>query len=170
MLAELQIPCAGVNASRKVPVVDFSIRKALNHLTVDRAGLLRKCTPIDLGMAKKLLNHGYKQISEFKRWCPIEVTFSIRSLYIVMHRLLFHSLQLFKDPGSVLPPQQKGEVLCPVIYGPKIYYTATEETRDCFMANPEKFIANAPPGPAVPIRLAVVGPPKCGKTTGLAKT
>ena len=34
------------------------------------------------------------------------------------------------------------------------------------MANPEKYTNEPSPGPAVPIRLAIVGPPKSGKTTG----
>ena len=73
MFAELQLPCTVVNASRRIPIVQFSIKKALKQFTTDRAGLLRKCTPIDLSMAKKLLDHGYKQTSSFKKWCPIEV-------------------------------------------------------------------------------------------------
>ncbi|CAI8010883.1 Adenylate kinase 9 [Geodia barretti] len=142
--AELQIPCTVINASRKVPVVEFSLKRALKQFTTDRAGLLRKCTPIDLAMATKLLDHGYKQTSKFKKWCPIE---------------------LARNPGAVLPPQQRDEELSPVIYGPRIYYLASQEARDCFMANPEKYTSGPSPGPAVPIRLALVGPPKSGKTT-----
>lgn len=70
---ELQIPCTVVNASRKIPVVEYSLKKTLAPFTTHRAGLLSKCTPIDLDMAKKLLDHGYKQLSKFKRWCPVEV-------------------------------------------------------------------------------------------------
>ena len=62
-----------VNAARRVPVVEYSLNKTLTHFTSDRAGLLSKCTAIDLEMAKKLLDHGYKQLSKFKRWCPVEV-------------------------------------------------------------------------------------------------
>ena len=81
--AELQIPCTVINASRKVPVVEFSMKKALKQFTTDRAGLLRKCTPIDLAMAKKLLDHGYKQTSKFKKWCPIEVCMYV-CMYVCM--------------------------------------------------------------------------------------
>ena len=34
------------------------------------------------------------------------------------------------------------------------------------MDNPEHYISVPTPGPAVPIRLAIVGPPKSGKSTG----
>lgn len=78
----------------------------------------------------------------------------------------YHILQLSRDQGAVLPPWQKTVETCPVIYGPRIYYPASQEARDCFMANPEKYTNGPSPGPAVPIRLAIVGPPKSGKTTG----
>lgn len=71
--AELQIPFQVVNAARRIPVVEYTLNKALSPFTSDRQGLLTKCTPIDLEMAKKLLDHGYKQLSKFKRWCPVEV-------------------------------------------------------------------------------------------------
>ena len=71
--AELQIPFQVVNAAQRIPVVEYSLNKALSPFTSDRQGLLTKCTPIDLEMAKKLLDHGYKQLSKFKRWCPVEV-------------------------------------------------------------------------------------------------
>lgn len=62
-----------VNARRQIPVVLYSLKKALRPYTVDRGGLLAKCTPINGEMAKKLLDHGYKQLSNFKTWCPVKV-------------------------------------------------------------------------------------------------
>ena len=35
------------------------------------------------------------------------------------------------------------------------------------MSNPEKYLSQTPPGPGVPVRLAIVGPPKSGKSEGL---
>ena len=68
-----------------MPVVEFSLKKALKHFTKDRAGLLTKCTPIDLDMAKKLVDHGYRQSSKFKKWCPIEV--NVQVLYVSHNKL-----------------------------------------------------------------------------------
>ena len=73
MFSELQVPCHVVSAGRRIPIVEYSLLKALGPVTRDRQGLLTKCTPVDPGMAKKLLDHGYKQLSKFKRWCPVEV-------------------------------------------------------------------------------------------------
>ena len=73
VLIELQIPHHVVDARRKLPVVGYSLEKVLRRYTVNRDGLLAKCTPIDGEMAKKLLDHGYKQLSDFKTWCPVKV-------------------------------------------------------------------------------------------------
>ena len=70
---ELQIPYHSVNASRSISVVTYSFNKAIQPYTVDRQGLLSKCTAVTGEMAKKLLDHGYKQLSKFKRWCPVKV-------------------------------------------------------------------------------------------------
>lgn len=75
-------------------------------------------------------------------------------------------LQLSQDSNVVLPPQQKDQEACPVIYGPRIYFPASQVARKFFMDNPERYIGVPSPGPAVPIRLAIVGPPKSGKSTG----
>ena len=74
VLSELQIPYHTVSASRRVPVVQYSLGKSLHRYTTDRSGLLAKCTAIDRDTAKKLLDHGYKQLSKFKRWCPVKVS------------------------------------------------------------------------------------------------
>ena len=62
-----------INARRQIPVVLYSLEKVLRPYTVDRGGLLAKCTSINGEMAKKLLDHGYKQLSNFKTWCPVKV-------------------------------------------------------------------------------------------------
>ena len=62
-----------MEASRKPSVVLYSGAKVLQKYTDDRAGILVKCTPIDGHMAKNLLDHGYKQLSKFGRWCPVKV-------------------------------------------------------------------------------------------------
>ena len=73
-------------------MVEFSLKKALKPFTVDRGGLLKKCTPIDFGMAKKLLDHGYKQISKFNRWCPVEVSYcwQIRTCMLHVSTCMLH--------------------------------------------------------------------------------
>ena len=84
-----------INAGRTIPVVEYSLKKALANFTTYRAGLLSKCTQIDADMAKKLLDHGYKQLSKFKRWCPVEVHciyMYVMYMYIVYVQYIYMSI------------------------------------------------------------------------------
>ena len=56
--------------------------------------------------------------------------------------------------------------LFPVIYREYIYYLSSSTAREQFMANPKKYLTQTPPGTQVPIRLAIIGPPKSGKSEG----
>lgn len=56
--------------------------------------------------------------------------------------------------------------LYPVIYHEYIYYLSSSSAREQFMTNPERYLAQTSPGPQVPIRLVIVGPPKSGKSEG----
>lgn len=47
-----------------------------------------------------------------------------------------------------------------------IYFFASEETRNTFMINPIKYHLQPKPNPSLPIKLAIIGSPKSGKTTG----
>ena len=73
MLAEQQIPVHSVAAGRRKHVVLYSVEKVMKRYCQDRAGLLTKCTNIDHYIAKQLLDHGYKQLSHMRLWCPVQV-------------------------------------------------------------------------------------------------
>jgi len=57
------------------------MKKALRPFLEDRAGLLTKSIPINMSIARGLLNHGYKQYSKFGRWCPVKVGVIITDLH-----------------------------------------------------------------------------------------
>ncbi|KFP78168.1 Adenylate kinase 9, partial [Acanthisitta chloris] len=46
-----------------------------------------------------------------------------------------------------------------------IYFFSSEENKEIFMNNPIKYIRQPKPKPSVPVKIAIVGPPKSGKTT-----
>lgn len=74
-----------------------------------------------------------------------------------------------EDPNAVLPPvQQQLSQQFPVIYKQHVVYLSSQSAREQFMKNPEKYLDQASPGPGVPVRLALLGPPKSGKSTGMA--
>ena len=167
-MIELQIPVCAIDARHRMPVVVYSLKKALRPYTIDRAGLLAKCTPINGEMAKKLVDHGYKQLSNFKSWCPIEVSYMqvVYRFNILLQSLSFSS-KLMNVQRPVLPKicTLKSQ-LFPVICRDYIYYLSSSSAREQFMTNPEKYLTQTPPKPQVPIRLVIVGPPKSGKSEG----
>lgn len=54
----------------------------------------------------------------------------------------------------------------PLILHQYIYFFTSEGNRNTFMLNPLKYLRQPKPSPAPPVKIAVVGPPKSGKTTG----
>lgn len=53
----------------------------------------------------------------------------------------------------------------PALYRQHVYFLSSADARTQFMLNPLAFLCQPSPKPVVPIRIAVVGPPKSGKTT-----
>lgn len=164
MFADLQVPCYSVNGCRKPSVVKFSVEKSIRPFTINRQGLLIKCTPINADIAKKLLDYGYKQLSPFKNWCPVKVIICCVQYY---NLIAYFVLQLLNDSFGVLPPPTlfKSQQF-PVIFGPYIYFLSSKSSQNYFVENPLKYLSQPPPGPAIPISVCVVGPPKSGKSTG----
>ena len=68
--------------------------------------------------------------------------------------------------------QYAGDLVQPVhtpyalLFHHYIYFFASKATRNTFMSNPLKYLHQDQPRPSLPIRVAVTGPPKSGKTTG----
>lgn len=75
--------------------------------------------------------------------------------------LLLH-LQLLD--GAWLPSLPESPSF-PALYRQHFYFLSSAEARAQFMSNPLAFLCQPSPKPVVPIRIALVGPPKSGKTT-----
>ena len=54
-----------------------------------------------------------------------------------------------------------------MVYRKYVYYLADDDVRNEFMKNPIFYTHQPPPKSLVPAKVAIVGPPKSGKTTGL---
>ncbi|XP_053879147.1 adenylate kinase 9 isoform X4 [Malaclemys terrapin pileata] len=68
--------------------------------------------------------------------------------------------------GDVIKPFQNQQTpSLPVIHRQYIYFFSSKENKEKFMKNPIKFIRQPKPKPSVPVKIAIVGPPKSGKTT-----
>ncbi|XP_063773183.1 adenylate kinase 9 isoform X2 [Pseudophryne corroboree] len=142
-LQSLLIPCVTINAGRKPHIVHYQLYEKLKHIVENRESLFEKSYPINLPLANKMLHVSYKHPSIFGRWDPVKLS-----------------------QGEVIKPFNNQENPgFPLLYRQYVYFFSTKENRGTFMKNPIKFIRQPKPNPSVPIRIAVVGPPKSGKTT-----
>ncbi|XP_077973287.1 adenylate kinase 9-like [Styela clava] len=144
-LEESMIPRIEVQASKKPRIVRYLLDQKMKPLVENRSSLFEKVFPVSFELASKMLLTGYKHPSSFGRWDPVKL----------------------KDDNDVVQPISTPiSPLFPVIYHHHIYFLSSLNSRTKFMADPLAYVLHQPPAkPVVPIRLAVIGPPKSGKTT-----
>ncbi|XP_072494186.1 adenylate kinase 9 [Notamacropus eugenii] len=140
---KLLIPFINVLGGRKLHIVRYLLHKRLKPLVENRESIFEKCYSISLPLAKKMLSLTYKYPSSFGQWDPVK-------LY---------------EGDAIKPIVNENNPTYPVIHRQYIYFLSNKVNRDKFMKNPIKYIRQPKPKPAVPIRIAIVGPPKSGKTT-----
>jgi len=70
-----------------------------------------------------------------------------------------------KEGDCIQPMSGVGYTTYPVVYRSHVYYMSSHTAREEFVNDPIKFLNQPTPKPVVPIKIAVVGPPKSGKTT-----
>ncbi|KAG9282616.1 adenylate kinase 9 isoform X1 [Astyanax mexicanus] len=143
LLAELQIPRLNVNAGRKPHIVRYQLLQKVQPLVENREALFEKCQPINYSVARKLLQFSYKFFSAFGCWDPVQYA---------QGDLMQHMQGPF-NPSF------------PAIFHSFIYFFTSRETRSTFMQNPIKYLQQPKPNPSLPIKIAIIGPPKSGKTT-----
>uniref|UniRef100_A0A8V0YMS8 Adenylate kinase 9 n=1 Tax=Gallus gallus TaxID=9031 RepID=A0A8V0YMS8_CHICK len=142
-LQNFLIPQMEINGRRKLRIVRYQIYCKLNSLVENRGSIFEKCYPISLPLAHKMLVFSYKFPSSFSQWDPIKL-----------------------KEGEIIKPAQNYETtLLPVIHRQYVYFFSSKKNRETFMNNPIKYICQPKPKPPVPVKIAIVGPPKSGKTT-----
>ena len=72
--------------------------------------------------------------------------------------------QLFEG-DCIQPMHGSGFQTFPAIYRQFIYFLSSSQAREQFMQDPMTYLRQPSPKPVVPVRMAVVGPPKSGKTS-----
>ncbi|XP_065820230.1 adenylate kinase 9 [Labrus bergylta] len=144
LLSEQNIPKVSVGATRKIWIVQHQLLKKIQPLLTNRESLFQKCQPIPYSLAHKLLLTSYKLHSAFGCLDPIK---------------------LFKEPDLIQPLQWPLNTTFPLIFHQFIYFFATKENRSIFMLNPLKYIGQPKPFALLPVKIAILGPPKSGKTT-----
>ncbi|XP_054943366.1 adenylate kinase 9 [Physeter macrocephalus] len=137
------IPVILINGARKTHIVQYILNMKLKPLVENRASIFEKCYPISSRLAQKMLSFTYKYISSFGYWDPVKLS----------------------EGETIKPVENSENLLHPVIHRQYIYFLSSKETREKFMKNPIKYIRQPKPKPTIPIRIALLGPPKSGKTT-----
>ena len=165
----------------------MSLRKwhaQLDLLLKKRESIFQLAYPVSGVMAKVMLDCHYKRLGKFGTWCPVKVhqysfwktiseTFCpsidwyLTELTLPsQHFINGYCCALQIRNGHLFPPAATKLIdLFPVIYRQHIYLCSTAEAREEFISRPEYFVRQQPPRLTLPVRLAVIGPPKSGKTT-----
>ncbi|XP_077758938.1 adenylate kinase 9 isoform X6 [Canis aureus] len=142
-LEKLLIPVILINGARKIHIVRYSMHLKLQPLVENRESIFEKCYPIASHLAQKMLSYTYKYISAFGYWDPVKLS----------------------EGETIKPIETSENPFYAVIHRQYIYFLSSKETKEKFMKNPIKYIRQPKPKPTVPIRIAILGPPKSGKTT-----
>ncbi|KAF7690035.1 adenylate kinase 9 isoform X1 [Silurus meridionalis] len=143
LLDEHRIPHLTLSADRKPHTVRARLLKRVKPLVENREALFQRCHPISYAVAQKLLHFSYKSYSAFG--CRDPVRYAEGDL-----------IQHMQDPLNFS---------FPVLFHNFIYFFASKETRNTFMTSPIKYLRQPKPKPSLPIKLAIIGSPKSGKTT-----
>ncbi|KAI3363735.1 hypothetical protein L3Q82_001351 [Scortum barcoo] len=144
LLGEKNIPKVSITASRKLRFVQHQLLQKIQPMLTNRESLFQKCRPISYSLAHKLLLSSYKLHSAFGSCDPIKQ---------------------YNEGDLMQPLQWPLNTTYPLIFHQYIYFFASKENRNTFMLNPLKYLRQPKPSPPLPIKLAVVGPPKSGKTS-----
>ncbi|PIK35904.1 putative adenylate kinase 9 [Apostichopus japonicus] len=114
-----------------------SVQETLEEILIPRMEL-------DGGRKPHIVRYTLKQtLQPVVEWCPVKL--------------------LAKD--CIQPMQGVGFPSFPVQYRQNVFFLSTQEDRDSFVLNPLKYLRQPSPKPVVPTKMAIIGPPKCGKTT-----
>ncbi|XP_054474711.1 adenylate kinase 9 [Anoplopoma fimbria] len=144
LLSELNISKVSISASRKPRIVQNQLLQKIQPLLTNRESLIQRCQPISYSLAHKLLLSSYKLHSAFGCWDPIKQ---------------------YKERDLFQPLQWPLNTTYPLIFHQYIYFFGSKENRSTFMLNPLKYLRQPKPTLSLPVKMAVVGPPKSGKTT-----
>ncbi|CAF0983872.1 unnamed protein product, partial [Didymodactylos carnosus] len=132
-----------IDASGKPRYVKNRIAKKLERFVTLRQNLLERVYIIKPELAQQLIDVGYLHYSRFGKWCPVSI----------------HN-------GVCFPPAYgPDKIPRTVVYRKNVYYLADDEARVEFLKNPLFYLQQPTPKPIIPAKIALLGPPKSGKTS-----
>uniref|UniRef100_A0A087X4I3 Adenylate kinase 9 n=1 Tax=Poecilia formosa TaxID=48698 RepID=A0A087X4I3_POEFO len=143
LISENDIPKLEFNASQKLEKIQNRMLHKINPMITNRESLFLSCQQISYRLAESLLLYSYKLNSAFDCADPVQQY----------------------DEDIIHPIHWPLNSSYPLILGPFIYFFRTKENRSKFKLNPLKYLRQPTPTTSFPIKIAVTGPPKAGKTT-----
>ncbi|XP_065173287.1 adenylate kinase 9-like [Atheta coriaria] len=144
---EEKIPWHRVDANMEIIRVYNLIMQSIMPYLFRNDSFLERAYDVTIEMAERLLENGYYFLSRFGKTCPVQMYEKYNPLQMSITKEA--QFQLF-----------------PMIYSNYIYYIAGSENREKFKKDILKYTQqNYCPLPLVRARVAVIGPPHCGKTT-----
>ncbi|XP_045473431.1 adenylate kinase 9-like [Harmonia axyridis] len=140
------IPWEELASEKKLEVTQYAALLSVDRYNFRNRSFFERTYEISIEVAERLLACGFYFLSMFGRTCPIQ----------------YHNddirVQLF------IPMEQQFNVF-PFIHRQYIYFIVGKEARDMFRKDPLKYVDIEKFNfPLLPVRIAVIGPPKCGKS------
>eukprot|EP00003_Mantamonas_plastica_P000708 TRINITY_DN1054_c0_g2_i3.p1 TRINITY_DN1054_c0_g2~~TRINITY_DN1054_c0_g2_i3.p1 ORF type:complete len:1599 (+),score=647.91 TRINITY_DN1054_c0_g2_i3:968-5764(+) len=139
---ECRVPCRDIDANPRMQNVTHVVLSTTASVLDDRASIFASCRRVYQGEVEDKLETGVWFKSKLSNYCPV---------------LLKESQRAFSCGNHYM-----------VNYRHHVYYLSTRNNMTLFMRNPNKYIANTSLPPLIMPRVAIIGPPRSGKTT-LAK-
>ncbi|XP_077566613.1 adenylate kinase 9 [Stigmatopora nigra] len=144
VLSELKIPRISINGARKSHVVQRQLLLKVEPLKSNRESLFQKCQPISYQLAQLLLLYSFKFHSAFG---------------------CLDLVQRYSEGDHIQPVLWPLDTAFPVLFNQYIYFFGSKKNQQTFMSNPLKYLRQSKPSPMLPVKMAILGPPKSGKTS-----
>ncbi|KAF8561155.1 hypothetical protein P879_07045, partial [Paragonimus westermani] len=168
-LEESSIPKVQVDAGGRVTWVRYRLVKRINAYVENRRSTFERVYPVTPRIAERLIANGHRFPSRFGRWCPV----SLLNQHVRLPPLCVPPVRVPNWKFTPVLPGVPGETLpvtkpttCAALFRDNVYWFANTTARSLFMRNPLKYTQGTPDPPiAMPLRMAIVGAPKTGKTS-----
>ncbi|KAI3381549.1 hypothetical protein SNEBB_008710 [Seison nebaliae] len=178
-----------INTNTNKQIMVKRLEKQLQFYLDNRISMQEKSTIITHTVAQDLLDIGYCTLSKFQDQSPIDTTVlpipNVKELnfpYLepAIKKIQLSSVQEIDENDSENEENSEENIKLetvgenpkfpstntfPLLYKSKIYYFNSAENRSLFQKNPLKYTDQSAPFPSVPMRIAIIGPPKSGRTT-----
>ncbi|KAF6770665.1 hypothetical protein AHF37_10781 [Paragonimus kellicotti] len=131
--------------------------------------MFERVYPVTPRIAERLIANGHRFPSRFGRWCPV----SLLNQRVRLPPLCVPPVRVPNAKFIPVLPGVPGETLpvtkpstCAALFRDNVYWFVNTTARSLFMRNPLKYTQGTPDPPiAMPLRMAIVGAPKTGKTS-----